>query len=177
MVQNGGFYREQQMTYLRPIVSEVLEWDRGITPLPPQVILGNTIAFELRDGQTRTVGGTIEIPKNIDLTTNPTVDIQFAVSGTGAGNANVRLQLEAQYIADTELMTKAADETILSTEAVTDTLNRLHTVTKTLDASLMADGDRLSFALTRIGGDAADTYTGDIAIMQRTMFTYRRKDI
>ncbi len=100
--------------------------------------------------------------------TNPV--IAFIVYSTTAPVAttsdSVRWQLEARYIAETELATKTVDETILFTQGLpTLTANtRQPSLEFILDRTLMADQDVLLFTLSRIGGD--DIYNADISIGQ-----------
>lgn len=81
---------------------------------------------------------------------------------------SVKWQLEARYIAETELATKTIDETILFTQGLsTFTANTRQSLLEfTLDRTLMADQDVLLFTLSRIGGDGSDIYSADIAIGQ-----------
>ena len=77
-------------------------------------------------------------------------------------------QLEARYIAETELATKAVDETILFTQGLPTLMaNTRQTILEfTLNRTLMTDQDVLLFTLSRIGGDGSDLYSADIAIGQ-----------
>ena len=102
--------------------------------------------------------------------TNPTIN--FIVYSTTAPVAttsdSVRWQLEARYITETELATKAADETILITQGLPTTVanSRQTILTFTLDKTLMTDQDVILFSLSRIGGDSSDIYNADVAIGQ-----------
>ncbi len=102
--------------------------------------------------------------------TNPRV--AFIVYSTTAPivttSDSVRWQLEARYIAETELATKAVDETILITQGLpTTTANTRQTLLQfTLDRTLISDQDVLLFTLSRVGGDGSDIYNSDIAIGQ-----------
>jgi hypothetical protein len=130
--------------------------------------------FELPDGSTKGVVGDLETPRNIDLTVDPQIQFQFVVLVTGAADANVRMSLTVRNIAVGELTTKAADQTLLQTVAVINTANRVHLMTFTLDRTLIAAGDRLSYHLERLGTDGADTFTGTIGIMEWQRFDFKR---
>jgi len=42
----------------------------------------------------------------------------------------------------------------------------MHFMSFTLDATLVTAGDQISVKLDRLGGDAADTYTGSIGALE-----------
>lgn len=102
--------------------------------------------------------------------TNPTVN--FIVYSTTAPVAttsdSVRWQLETRYVAETELATKAVDETFLVTEGLPTTVanTRQTSLQFILDKTLITNQDVLLFTLSRIGGDGSDIYSADIAIGQ-----------
>lgn len=102
--------------------------------------------------------------------TNPKV--AFVVYATTAPivttGDSVRWQLQARYIAETEEATKTPDETILFTQRLPTLLaNTRQTILQfTLNRALMTDQDVLLFTLSRIGGDALDTYAVDVGIGQ-----------
>lgn len=139
---------------------------------PVEVIQSNILVFELSDSLTSGVIASIKLPKGLNLNVNPVVNYAFTITLAGSGNANVRLQLEATYIADTELTSIAVAETFLVTVPVVNQLRRLHQITFTLDRTLIAANDRVRLHLSRLGGDAADTYTGDIGILESGRFDY-----
>ncbi len=147
-------------------IPEPIDWDAG-TGNPSTVTSGDFSVFELRDGVIDGVLGDYRIQSTVDLSTvNPTLTICFVPTVTGAGNANVRFQLTMRYVTVGELTTKTADEILLETVAVIDTADEMHIVTFTLDRTKMAANDTTSFDLVRLGGDAADTYTGRIGIIE-----------
>jgi hypothetical protein len=154
-------------------VSEPMKF-RADPATDPSLVFSNLVpTFELPDAVTTGTVSDLETPRNIDLTTvDPIVRIQFVVSLAGAADADVRLRLTVRNIAVSELTTKAADQTILSTVAVVNTVNRVHETTFTVDRTLIAAGDRLSYHLERLGTDGADTFTGRIGIMEWQRYDY-----
>ena len=133
---------------------------------PSAVTLGVLRAFELPDAATKAVVWAIHLPEDLDLSVNPTIHVHFSPSVAGAGNANVRFQLECRYVSVGEQIDKAVDETKLQTKAVIDVVEEMHEEIITLDASLIAAGDYLVFVLTRLGPDGADNYTGNIGVYE-----------
>ena len=147
--------------------SVVVDWDNGIGSPVTEYESGDTFCFVLNNAITSGVKANLPMPRDISLaTTNPIVNVRYVVSQNGAGNGDVRLQLTCRYKAVGELLSAAAEQTLLATSAVTDTVDQLHEQQFTLDRSLMAAGDSLSFDLSRLGGDGADTFTGRIAIVE-----------
>lgn len=129
----------------------------------------------MRDGQTDGVASSFLVPRNMDLTVDPILQVPFVVTQAGGGgNGNVRMRLTVRYIAVGELTTKAADETLLQTVAVINTLNQMHLMTFTLDSALMAAGDVINLHLERLGTDVLDTYTGRIGIVEHGRFDFTR---
>ena len=102
--------------------------------------------------------------------TNPTIN--FIIYSTTAPVAttsdSVRWQLETRYIGESELATKAPDETFLITGGLpTTTANTRQSIIKfTLDRTLIATEDVLLFTLSRIGGDGSDIYGSDVGVGQ-----------
>lgn len=102
--------------------------------------------------------------------TNPTLN--FIVYSTTAPvvttSDSVRWQLEARYIAETELATKVVDETMLLTQGLPTTVanSRQSVLQFTLDKTKIVDQDVLLFTLSRIGGDGSDIYGSDVAVGQ-----------
>ena len=136
---------------------------------PSEVDVGRLKAFELPNGSTKGVDGSFTIPTGATLTADPQITFNFSVSNPGSGNANIRLQLAAAYVAVGELVTKVADETILATVAVVDVADEQHQTTMALDRTLIAASDLVIFNLSRIGGvDPPDTYEGAVAFVHDT---------
>lgn len=96
----------------------------------------------------------------------------FVVYSTGAPVAttgdDVVWQLEVRYIAETELATKTPDETLIITQTLTTlTANtRQELLIFTFDRTLITNQDDIQMTLTRLGSDAADTYSSDIGVGQ-----------
>lgn len=109
-------------------------------------------------------------PRVILTDTNPIV--RFVVYSTTAPVAttsdSVRWQLQARYIAEAELATKAADETILITQGLPTTVaNTRQTILQfILDRTLITDQDVILFTLSRIGGDGSDIYNANVGVGQ-----------
>ena len=154
-------------------ISEQVDWDADTPTSPTTIQSGDLFGFELINSVTRSVVSNFEVPKNSDLGVDPVIVVHFFVSSTGGADANVRLQIGAKYIGVGELTTKAYDETLAQTVAVVNTLGRIHEATFTLDGALMSAGDRITLLLSRLGGDAADTFTGDIGIAEVGRIDYR----
>ncbi len=131
---------------------------------PSESDIAQITGFELPNNKTKGIDGDFRILSGITLTVDPLLTFSFVVSKTGAGAANVRLQVEARYVAVGEQIDKAVDETILITKAVVDVLEEEHQVAFSLDRTLMAASDRVVLNLTRLGSDGLDTYTGDIVV-------------
>lgn len=112
--------------------------------------------------------------------TNPSVN--FIVYSTTAPVAttsdSVRWQLEARYIAETELATKTPDETIFFTQRLpTLTANTRQTILQfILNRTLITGQDVLLFSLSRIGGDGSDIYNADVGIGQSGILAETRNN-
>jgi hypothetical protein len=134
---------------------------------PSEVWIEKAQGYELPDGSTKGVVAVHAPPRGIDTGAGVTVTFRalLAVSSTGAGNANVRMQLQATFVDLGELITRAVDETLLATVAITDTLYELHEVTFAVDATNIHNPGEMEFVLNRLGSDGADTYTGSIAVL------------
>lgn len=153
-----------------PIVFRI-DWENTIVPKPSVVSSGNLEVFEFPDGLTRSLSSESQIRDGVLISANPVLDAQFAVTTNGAGNADVRLQLQITYIAVGELTTKAVDETVLLTCPVIDTFDQLHTCSFQLDKSLVVGGEVAQVVLSRLGGDGADTFTGKVGILKTSRIT------
>ena len=55
-----------------------------------------------------------------------------------------------------------------------DVIDEVGSFEFTLDASLMAQADRISIKLDRLGTDGLDTFTGKIGIMESVRFNFNR---
>jgi len=152
--------------------SKPIMWTPNGTMSPAMVQGASTQGIELIKAANRTTVCTVEFPLSANLDVNPILPVKYFISTTGGVALGVQLQLEARYITTSELVTKAVDETILSTLAVTNTLNRMDVVNFTLNRALISPGDTISFALTRLTADVADTFTGRIAIIIDGKLTY-----
>jgi len=128
--------------------------------------------WNLPNNVTRGIVSVFRVPRGFDGTTDPVVRLDVFTVVLGAATANVRFQLTARYIADTELSTKAADETILQTESIINTLNENNQISFTLDGTLIADNDYVSLHLERLSSDAADTFTGRIGVAREARFDF-----
>jgi len=154
--------------------SQNVYWSTDSAGNTNSVYTSEVRVWEMQDTQTRGVAASFEIPRNMDLTVNPILNVPF-ICTVAAANGNVRMSLTARYIAAGELTTKAADETLLQTVAVVGTVNQNQTImTFTLNASLMAAGDIINILLQRLGGDAADTFTGRIGLVENARFDFTR---
>ena len=146
--------------------SENLEWKADDDTSPSEVVTGEVTAFELPDGATKGVTASFVMPVNSSLSAiSPIVLVAFVVLDTDA-NANVRFQLDVQYIAVGELTTKVTDETILQTEAVISATDEVHEALFTLDRTLIVASDVVVLHLERLGADGADTFQKAIGILQ-----------
>jgi len=147
------------------------DWDRSPASGPPEVQSGDVLTFEfVNTGPIRSMIGAIQYPTGVGPTVNPVFTIPFAVTSTGAGDADVVFRLHAKYIGSGELTTKADDETLDTTVAVVDTLDRKHEFSITLDKTKIAAADYASFSLERIHTDAADTFTGSVGVFEISEF-------
>jgi hypothetical protein len=136
---------------------------------PSEANSGNFLVFLFPEGATKAVVTDYPLDSTVDLTTtDPVLIIKFAVTTPGTGGGDVRLVLEATYVAVGELTTKAVDETLTNDVTVTNTQDLMHTTSFTLDRTLMAAGDSVSFLLERQGGNVNDTYDGEIGIIEHS---------
>ena len=141
-------------------------WKADPSTGPSEVTIGGLIeGFELPNGGSKAVVGTLELPSEANLTSiDPRVRIKFAVTSTGSGSADADFELDGFYMADGEIVGGGSpDETVVVSAAVTDTQDQLHSAEFILDRTLMAASDLLIFVVTRLGG--TDAYGGDIAVV------------
>jgi len=127
------------------------------------VTSGEIQVEEMADAATTGVVASVKLPSNSDLTTNPQIIFSLVTTVTGVAG-DVRFEATLRYVADGELTTKAADETILLTNTAINTADAMDSITFTLNGSLMAAGDFAFINLRRLGLDAADTFTGRVAV-------------
>lgn len=97
--------------------------------------------------------------------------VVYSTSAPSAGNDDIRWQLEAVYVAETESTGKTPDETILQTQNMTTlVLNSRQTLLLfTIDRTKISDQDSMKFILTRIGPDGLDNYSSDVGVGQSGM--------
>src|SRR3989304_9918779 len=116
-----------------PVILTVTMGIEGDATAPSTVRVGETLVVELRNlGPMKGVYGVSTLPGEIDLATvNPLITVRFITSGTGVAG-NVILRATMRYVANGELITKAADETFTNTVAVINTLGAISTTTYTL---------------------------------------------
>jgi hypothetical protein len=133
--------------------------------------------FEFTDGSDKGVVGTIRIPYKVDLTAvNPVLNVTF-ITTVAAVAGNSRLRLTARYLADGELTSAAASQTITQDESTTNTNNAINQAAFTLDRTLMAAADEVNFFLERVGTDVVnDTFTGTIAMLDSAQFRFNKKE-
>lgn len=144
----------------------LFSWKADAATNPSRVSEDQVWAFELTDGTTKGVVITLFTPAGMSFATNPIVNIPFIVTVPGAASANVRMRLTCRYIANGELTSKAPDETLFQTVAVVNTDKRMDVMSFTLDAALLAPGDKINLHLERLGADGLDTFTGSIGILE-----------
>ena len=149
-----------------------LSWEEDSSGPTLDVITGEIRGWVLPNTTTTGISTQVVTPKAMDTATDPILQIPLWVHMTGAASANVRLRLEARYIANGEQVDKTVDETILQTFPVTNTGDELHLTSFTLTGSLIALSDTINLHLERLGSDAADTFTGQIAIVKSARFDY-----
>lgn len=108
------------------------------------------------------------IPLRAILTTiNPQISfLVYSTVAPTAPNKDVRWKLDARYIAEGELATKTPDESLLFTQSLSILTSNTRQVDLvfTLNKALITDKDDAILTLTRIGGDAADTYADDVGV-------------
>jgi hypothetical protein len=167
--------RWRQVTLTPTALSEPATWYADPASNPSRVNEDQVWTFEFPDGSVKGVVTTKRTPTNMVFTQNPILRVPFIVTTTGAASADVRMRLTCRYIANGELTSKAADETLLLTQAVTNTDKIMGEMTFTLNAALMAAADKLNFHLERLGTDGADTFTGSIGILEAgSLFEYKK---
>ena len=137
--------------------SEVLIEDSGV---------GSIIGFELPDGSDKAIVANLMLPENIDLSVDPTVEFQLCVFDTGSGDGDVQFDVEATYIKDTELATKAVDETIPATVPVINTKFQQTSFKVTLDRTKIEANDRMALKVIRRGSDILDTFDKSVALYE-----------
>jgi len=166
-----------ELTSVAGVVSDAvsIQWEADPDTGPSQVSRGSLTGFELPDGGTKGIVGYLEIPLQADLSVttgaDPILTIQYWVHTVGTGNNDVDFDVDGFYISDTELVTKALDQTVSESSATIDTLNELHTESFTLTRSLITAGDRLKFVVNRDG--SGDAYDGAIAVIDNGTLAYR----
>lgn len=152
------------------VIPHTVKWESG-SGGPSVVQSGDLLVFKLPDGNIVGVKGDYPLDSTVDLSsTNPALRVPFVVVTAGTGNANIRMRLSVRYIDVTELSTKTLDETLEQTVAVINTVAQLHEFTFTLDKTLIVAEDLISFFLERVGTDAADTFTGEIGVVEHSSF-------
>ena len=112
---------------------------------------------------------------------SPFFVISFISTDSGLAAGNVRLQLDVAYSTPATAFSNALpySETILLTEAVPATgagQVALFRGIFTCNAALTAPLQRIHIKISRLGGDAADTYTGNI-VMIGCIHSFRRTTI
>lgn len=116
-----------------------------------------------------------------DNSFNPQFVITFIAPGASLAAGNVRLQIDVGYTTPATAFSNALayNETILLTQAVPATgvgQIALFSGIFTCNGALSTPLQRISMKVSRLGADAADTYTGDV-IMIGSIHSYRRTTI
>lgn len=145
----------------------LIDWDGDATG-PIEVTVEDMGTIELPDGAVKGVIADHIISSIVSLSIDPILTVRFVINITGGASQNVVLRLIARYIASGELVTKAADQTLTNTVSIINTANQLHTTTFTLDRTLLAASDNVTFHLERLGTDGADDFTGAIGIEEHS---------
>lgn len=154
--------------------SSLFIWVTGNSPSPSLVIANDIRHYQLPNNLTRGVIGLFLLPQDVNLTENPLLAFGFTVLNAGAADADVRLRVTTKYLAVGDLESAAASETLLQTVPVINTVDRIHMATQLLNRALIAAADQVFVSLERLGADAADTFTGDIGILESgSRFGYR----
>lgn len=140
-------------------MTPILWEDLAAGPFPTEVLRGRTWFWECPKSASRSRVGHLRIPADVN---NAIIRlfVPVTVLATGAGNGDVRLSLDCSYTDISGLVTTVTT-TILTTFAITNSLNARQEVNILLTGSIPA-GVLLSFKLSRLPADAADTFTGDI---------------
>lgn len=122
-----------------------------------------TVAWLLDAASTESIiSDHILVPEDIVGANTITVKAYFAMVSATSGN--VRIQLDYRNIADGGTITNATNITT-DTISVPGTADTLKIYTFSAATGNIAAGDLLKFRFIRIGGDAADTATGDMQFL------------
>ena len=133
---------------------------------PSEVQVGELITFELPDGDTKGVLAdaiVAEKPGKVNL------DMRFVVLGTGGAGQNIRLRAQARYIGIGEQADKAIDETVLLTVPVPNVQDEVFQAVMPFDRTLIEKDDIFNIVLERLGNDGADTFTGDVGLVDKAI--------
>jgi hypothetical protein len=109
-----------------------------------------------------------QVPANWDTALSPTV--RARLSNQNAADGNIRFEWRARYFAIGDTLVGVDDQTITFTHVVVGGTDVLYQPTpQTLTPGLIAVGDYVSLAFVRLGGDAADTQSGNANLHQISM--------
>lgn len=118
----------------------------------------------LDDATTETVRFSIKVPENWDSSQNPSFSVAGFSSGTGTSQ-NYRFELGNIYTKDSEAVDGTVDETVTFTAAAPDADDTMiFTTEEDLDKTGIEAGDLVACNFSRLGGDAADTRSGDFQL-------------
>lgn len=170
----GSSKQVSKANVLASLDSEPIFFEVDPVTGPAEVTSGDMLTVELPDGSTKAATSHLMVPVKTKLATvNPIINLALAVTANGAGDNNVRLQLDIKYIATGETTTKADDENLVVDVPITDVLDQLHNVAIPLDRTKIAAGDRISILANRLGGAGPDNFTGKVGLMKVGRFDYQ----
>lgn len=127
---------------------------------------GNSWAVKaFADGVTQYMSAVIDMPPDTEKGEITKIEVRLCRLTAGGGDNNVQLQAELAVIADGGAFTGAPTSKLV-TVAIPAATGTLQTTTITFDAPVaVSTRDRTLFLkLTRIGGDALDSFTGSLGV-------------
>jgi len=152
--------------------SEPMIWEASdIGPFASDALIGSTWAWLFPKAVSKNIFTQIRASSNVDNAQGKFLWVEILTTALGAGNADVRLELQCSYLDPGDLATTVT-QTLFATVAVTNALADITIVTFSLGT--MGGGDGLSFRLRRLIADAADTFTGEVGIAKALQFQYHQ---
>lgn len=169
---SGGWVRETNTIASTTAKEFFVDIDSGVrgSMALGTVAGGNSAIMRADPGGNSRVRWSFPIPKDWSSTTDIIVEIYWSPSNTDTGD--VRWEFDYAAKAEGETISGGDFATILATPSAPGTTLELETQSFTMPGATFAVDDMINIHLNRDGGDAADTFTGDVNIhMVRIKYT------
>jgi hypothetical protein len=142
----------------------------GFTPQNETLVFANGISLDylvnrLNNGQTSGRGGFVEIADGQDTSRGVIGEVLFVPLDNTAGD--VLFQVDTWQTREGDVLSAANVPDSLS-DTVTieaNTANQIYRANALFDVEKLIPGELLTFGFKRVGGDALDTYSGNIALI------------